>query len=381
MVQRLRVAALADGRYRRVAGWRDRIGDRLDSAADQVAVRFGLQLEVVAVVDWEATTGDLDTLLGELEESRPVETVDLVVAFTAAPPPRRARMPHLVRAAYAGRYVVARSQAAYFRASQTESLHHAEVRALIHGLAVVFGAVPDCPPSLMAQRATFEPLRRQHWRWSPLNLALVRAHATLDLRRPGRVPPDMANAALELLARSPGAVAKCEPRALADRKVLLGAVLKAANSAPPPVDDSVVRGLAALEAGDAAQAYALCDPVSARAPDGPAPECAGRAADALGRWPDAVRNLRAHLVHHADDEDAVLLLAKAVGRAGDDEAARALLRRYVAAHPDHVRARINLGVAHARLSEFDAARAAWERVLTADPGNADAAALLEQLPR
>ncbi len=380
VIQKLRVVALADARYRRVAGWRDRIGDRLDSVADQFAVRFGLQLEVLAVTEWAATGDDLDVLLASLEESGPHPRADLVMAFSAAPPPRRARMPHLVRAAYAGRYVVARSQTTYFRPAQTEALHHAEVRALMQGVALVFGAVPDCPPSLMATRASFRPLDPHHWRWTPLNLALIRAHSTLDLRRPGRVPADIAEAALDLLARSPGTTGRCEARALTARKTLLGAVLQAANTPEPLKDDTVELGRAALEAGNAARAFDLCDPVAARAPDGDAPLCAASAAEALERWPDAVRNLRAHLAHHPDDEPAVLRLAKAVGRDGDDEAARALLRRYVTAHPDHLRARLNLGVAHARLGEYDAARTAWQAVLGQDPDNVDARDLLGQLP-
>lgn len=381
VVQKLRVVALAGPRYRRVAGWRDRIGDRLDSVADQLAVRFGLQLEVVDVAEWTALDDGLDRLLTALEEAAPHPTADLVVGFTAAPPPRRARMQNLVRAEYAGRYVVARSQATYFRPSQTEALHHAEVRALLHGVALVFGAVPDCPPSLMARRASFAPLERRHWRWTPLNLGLVRAHATLDLRRPGKVPTDIAQAALELLAKTPGEAGRCEARAVTARKALLGAVLKAGQAPPPVKDDAVERGRAALAAGDAQAAYDLCDPVAARAPDGDAPLCAGHAAAALARWGDAVRNLRAHLAFHPDDESAVLRLAKAVGRDGDDEAARALLLRYVAAHPDHVRARLNLGVAHARLGDYDAARAAWQAVLGRDPENADARDLLARIPQ
>jgi tetratricopeptide (TPR) repeat protein len=203
----------------------------------------------------------------------------------------------------------------------------------------------------------------------------------LDLRRPGKVPADIAQVALDVLARSPADAGRCAPRALAARKLLLGEVLKAANAPEPVVQEGVIQGLAALEAGDPEKAFELCDPVSAANPKGPAALCAGRAAEALGRWPDAVRNLRAHLALHPADEDAVLLLAKCVGRAGDDEAARALLRRYVAAHPDHLRARTNLGVAHARLHEYQAARAAWNEVLRRSPENADALELLSHLPK
>jgi len=380
-VQRLRIAALADARYRRVAGWRDRIGDRLDSVADQLAVRVGLRLEVVTLAGWEATSGDLDTLVASLEAQRPEPTADLVVAFTAAPPPRRAKMSNLVRAPYAGRYVVARSQQAYFRAAQTEALHAAEVRALLHGVARVFGAVPECAPSLLAERASFEPTDAAHWRWSPLNLALVRAHATLDLRRPGRVPADIAQAALERLSAGSDGAARCESRAISQRKKLLGAVVQAAHATTsPPVDERIEAGRAALAKGDAAAAFDACAPIASRRPEGDASLCAGQAAARLARWADAVRNLRAHLAHHPGDEDAVLLLAKAVGRSGDDEAARALLQRYVAVHPLHMRARVNLGVAHARLGEYAAARSSWEAVLARDPDNADAKDLLSQLP-
>ena len=105
------------------------------------------------------------------------------------------------------------------------------------------------------------------------------------------------------------------------------------------------------------------------------------AAARTGRGPEAIRHLRAWLAHHPDDGEAVLLLAREVGKGGDDGAARALLARFVEAHPEHVQARINLGVAMARLGDLAGARQHWEVVLQKAPNNADARDLIEQLPR
>ncbi len=380
-VQRLRVVAVATPSYRRLPTWRARIGDRVDSAADLLAARFGIELHLARVASWDGEADDLDALLQAVSGAHP--DADLVMSFTAAPPPRRARMRDMVRALYAGRAVALRSQTTWFRPAETEAVHHAEVRALLQGVGTVFGALPDCPPSLMAERPSFEPLEPQNWRWSPLNLALVRIHATLDLRAPGKVPADIALRALEAI--SAAGAPRCEEDAVARRKVLLGAVVQAASAPEDPQQAKdaaeLARGQSALEAHRYAEALERCGAVAVRDPASGAARCAGFALEAQSRWDEAVAALRAHLAHHPDDEEAVLVLARAVGRAGDDGAARALLVRYVEAHPEHLRARVNLGVAHARLGDYEAARAQWQSVLERDPKNADALDLLSRLPR
>lgn len=383
--QRLRVVALADERFRRVPEHRARIGQRIDELSDQLAARVGLRLDLLAVEAWESRGVDhLEHLLVALEEAKPAIEADLVIAFTAAPPPRRTRMDDLVRSRYAGRYVVVRSLTPYFAAGDLERLHEAEVLALMHGVGHVFGALPVCGPAVMSTRADFRTGDRRAWRWSGFNLELMRIHATLDLRRGGgeRIPADIARRALGVLANPPRETA-CAAEALAQRRELLSAVVQAPPPqapAPPAEDGAIAAGLAALDSGNAEQAFALCEPIAAGDPTGDAPRCAGLAAVQLGRGEEAVRYLRAYLAHHPSDEDVVLHLAREVGRTGDDAAARALLERYVERHPGHLRARVNLGVAYARLGDYARARSQWEAVLTQEPEHADARDLLSKLP-
>ncbi len=377
------MVALAGPRYRAVPGWKARIGERIDEASDQLAARFGLGLELTRLGPWSSSTANLDALLIEVGEARPAPRADLVFVFTAAAPPKRTRTRHLVQSRYANRYVVARSQAAMFPPEAGELIHAAEVRALLHGVGRIFGALEVCAPAIMAE----QPGRRDRraYRWDPVNLALVRAHATLDLRREG-VPPDLAARAAAILATPSRGMQRCGGRGLeARRKVLaeVGVVAAQPKPAAPPPDEAAVAlaaGLSALESGDAKAAYALCAPIAERRP-ALAARCAGLAAESLGLREQAILHLRAHLAARPDDEDAVLRLAMQVGKGGDDGAARALLARYVAANPNHVKARVNLGVAWARLGDYVAARRQWEAVLALDPQHADAKALLRQLPK
>jgi len=398
-IQRLRAVALVDGRYRRIPNYDQRVGDRLDAVSDHLAARFGLPLDLLSVRPWTPPreTGEVEALLAEIEEADAAKPgglapeADLVIVFTAQPPPRRPKMQNLVRSRYAERFIVARSLTSLFPPEAVAALHQAEVVALLHGIGRVFGATPTCEGTIMADEPAFlgQPPPLDLGRWLPLNLALVRAHATLDLRHAGRgskIPGDIAARALELLASAPPAVERCAGPRLTEREALLRSVTKhrPAPEKPAPEANEAARrrvpgGLAALAAGDAARAFAACEPAAAMEPASDAARCAGLAADRLGRSRDAARYLRAWLAHHPGDEDVVLALARVIGRDGDDRAARALLEGFVSAHPKNVRARVNLGVASARLGDLDAARAQWEAVLRRDPGNADARELLDQL--
>ncbi len=387
-VQRLRVLVRVDDRYRAVPGHRDRIGEVVDSASDQLAARFGLHLDLVRIDTWApGAATEAPPLLDALEALPVPDDVDLVIGVSAAPPPRRARMDDLARARYLGRSVLLRSLTPYFSPAARRALHDAEVLALMHGVGRVFGALPTCGTGVMSDRLDFRRGDPTAWRWHPTNLALVRLHAALDLRRGAtRLPPDVARRAAATLEAAPAPLRSCGER-VTRRRALWAEVAggeqpePAAPPAAPTGSDAAVAGRAALTAGDAAGALALCEPVAARHPASEAARCAAEAAEAAGDEALAVRYWRAHLAHHPDDEDALLRLARLVGRAGDDGAARALLAAFVETHPDHLRARLNLGVALARLGDYAGARRQWQAILDRAPEHADARQLIEQLPR
>jgi hypothetical protein len=386
VVQRLRAVALADERYRLVPAYEARIGDRVDSAGDYMAASFGLPVELMRVQPWRPRTPheDLESLLADLEDDPALPAdADLVIAFTASAPPASARMDDVVLSRYAGRVVVVRSLTTLFEPAGQEALHRAEVLALLRGLGTVFGALPTCGDDVMADRPAFRLADPEAARagFGDLNLGLIRAHATLDLRTKGpRIPVDIARRAAELLAPGHGAVPACAADAIAARRALLAPLLASqAQKAAPPRDDAA-DGLAALEAGHADEALTQCAPVADRVPESQAARCAGLAAEKLGRSDVATRYLRAFLDHHQDDREALLALARIVGRSGDDAAARALLAGWVGRHADDADAWLNLGIAAARLGDYAGARQAWETVLRLAPDRADARDLLRRLP-
>jgi tetratricopeptide (TPR) repeat protein len=411
VVQRLRVIALADGRYRAIPQFEDRIRERLAGASDHMAAHFGLPLDLIGVEPWTAEVPDNDAerLLADLEATPSAlrADVDLVVGFTARPPPRRAGIRDVGRARYAGRALVARSLTPFFGVQQPEALHEAEVFSILHGLGTVLGALPSCGPRVMADRPLFrvDTDGGASWAvtgWSPLNQALVRAHARLPLRPSSgpRVPPNIAEAALQITRRAEPPERRCAGDTLDLREALLAeaaerAQTAAAPTSPPsrrdPLPPAVTEGLAALASDDPTRALRLCGPLAAERPETDASRCAGLAAEQLGDLPTAARYLRAWLSHQGEVQgpdpvrDPVLLaLARAVGRAGDDAAARALLAGYVQRNPDDARAHLNLGIAAARMGDYTAARAAWEqareRSSAGDALRGDAERLLEQLP-
>lgn len=413
-VRTLSVVALADDTWQRVPRFEARIAAVIGDASAHLAARFGLALELRRIAPWDPPPGDSAALLAELERRDPAPAADLVIAFTARPPPRRVRMPDLARSRYAGRSAVVHGLGRYFEAP--DARHAAEVRALLHAVGRVFGALPDCGEGVMAERPADRIVDPAAWRWGATNVALIEAHVGMPLRGPdtqgaqgGRVGAEAAAAARQALA-APGPDLRCDPVALDERRALLAAVMTAerrANEAAEGTgallaDDeegltqheadraAVERAEAALAADSAVvdptattatatAAFTTCAPIADRDP-ALAARCAGRAAEILGRHDDAIRYLRAWLSHHPDDEEALLRLAREVGRDGDDAAARALLEQAVAEHPEFDAARLNLGIARARLGDYPGARAAWEALLARDPEHAEARRLLDQLP-
>ncbi len=390
VVQRLRVVALADDAYRRLPNHEARIGDRVDASSDHLAALFGLPLDLRRVVPWTPSKAvfDLEGLLALVEEGEdPAPDADLILLFTAQPPPDAARMDDLVRSRYAGRMVVARSLTTLFEDGGGDALHRAEALALLHGIANVFGALPACGNHVMADRPAFRLADPEAGAagWTDLNLALVRAHATLDLRtRKGhrRLPADVARKAAALLAPDAPGLPACAADAVMARRLLLETSAAPLGPVPPkPGEADLASGLAALAAGRTEEALRRCAAAAEADPSSEASRCAGLAAEKLGRSDDGERHLRAWLLHHEGDRDATLALARLVGRNGDDAAARAVLAAWVDAHADDADAWLNLGIAHARLGDVAAARRAWETVLQLRPDDADGKKLLRQLPR
>ncbi len=384
-IRTLRVAVRYDSDLARSSDPRARLAPRLIAASAQLQATAGVALDVVGFQAWQPVRPrTTEALLSDLEAEAIPDGADLVVAFTSAPPPRRARVSDLVRSRYAGRHLVARTLAPLYP-RDPGGLHDAEVLTLLHGLGRILGALPACSPGVMAPTLGFG-LGPAAWRFSAVNAQLMRAHADLPFERAqGRVSAALAQQALSLITPLPEPL-RCERAATDRRRQILSAVIaarpaaEAPTPAPQPIPAGVTEGLAALAKGDAAAARALCEPLAGLHPETDASRCAGEAAIQLKDRPAAIRYLRAHLAHHPHDEAVVLLLAKEVGRAGDDGAARALLARFVDQNPSHLSARVNLGIAHARLGDLAAARAAWQAVLDQAPDHPDARQLLDQLP-
>ena len=428
--QQLRVIGRATPRYRRVPRYEARIGELIDSASDHLALRFGLSLDLVAIEPWDEAPAErsLERTLAALEEGtstltssssapKPVsraasrvadERSDVVIAFVAGAPPHRATLRDFSLSRYGGRHIVLRSLTPMFAPEAHEALHKAEVALLLNALGRVFGAIPTCPGTIMAE-ANLSPQsahRELATRgWGPLNLALIRLHASMDLTAQihggPRIPRDIARRALDQLA-SPGSDAtECAPQHLERRRQVLRAVVDGPAAdpsvrpkiepppAPGPSEPSaptpeqradIERGVRALAQGDAQSAYQQCAPIATLHPTSQASRCAGFAAEATGQPDNAVRFLRAYLSARPSDAKAVLHLARLLGRTGDDAAARALLQGHVGANPDHHKARLNLGIAYARTGDYAAARAQWEEVLRRNPADEDARQLLNGLP-
>lgn len=370
LVQRLTVIALADPRWQLLPEHRERIGERIDATSDQLLARVGVRLDLREIRPWPTAVNDIDAALDALEAADPAPGADLVVLFTATPLKGRADLAQLEGSRYTRPYAVIRSLTPYLGEAPVW-LHAAEVALVERAVARIHGALRICGAGVMGDGAGLLNRRRDAWTWHPRTLALVRAHARLT-RLQRKVPPDAARKALEAL-RPTG---PCDRVAVEARRQVLEAI---AEAAPPEDVDRLARGRAALEAGDARAALDLCGPVAERDP-AQAARCAGLAALAVDAPEDGIRFLRAHLAHHPADEQAVLALARAVGRQGDDAAARSLLARYVEQNPEHVEARLNLGVALARLGDYPGARRAWEKVLEIDPQHAGAQKMLSQLP-
>lgn len=396
LVRALTVVALADDTWQRVPDFEARIATAITHASAHLAAGFGLTLDLRRVAPWEPPPGDAAALLAALERSDPAPAADLVIAFTARPPPRRVRMPDLARSRYAGRHAVIHGLGRYF--DDPTARHAAEVRALLHAIGRIYGALPACGEGIMSDRPADRIVDPAAWRWGPTNTALIEAHATMPLHGPAgdgpRVGAEAAAAARQHLV-APGPDLRCDPVVIDERRALLAAVVTAAARADEPeaellsddpdgltqpeADRAAVTEAEALLPTDPRAAWTRCAPIADRQP-ALAAACAGRAAEALGRHEDAIRYLRAWISHHPDDEDALLRLAREVGRDGDDGAAAALLERALADHPDFHAARLNLGIARARLGDYAAARAAWQALLARDPDHAEARRLLDQLP-
>jgi tetratricopeptide (TPR) repeat protein len=369
----LHLALRFDDRYALVAGAERRARDAVAAAARALApVGLSLTVDSVAPFATDPDQPGAQRQLDALERGLGADTAaaDLVVLFAATPAPDSVRSEH-VAARYAGRAVFVRSMTLFFSPEDTSGLVAAETRLLLQGIATVFGALPFCTDPLLA--GSFPPTDALS-RFDARNEALIAAHRDLELRAGGgpRVPVHVARAAAALLAESTPRERRCAARAFADRQSVLNTVLSP-PPAPPPLPSAPPDETPEM-------AWQRCEPSARQSPGTPATRCAGLAALATGRIPDALRHLRVWIADHPEDVEAVLALARTVGRSGDDGAARAMLAEYVASHPDAVAVWLNLGVAEARLGRPAQARAAWQQVLALQPDHADARALLAKLP-
>lgn len=370
LTRRITVVALADPRWQLLPDHRERIGERIDAASDQLAARVGMPIELRTIQPWDTPVRTLPEALDALEESPVGADADLVILFTARALEGRATIDRLEASRYGGRHAVIRSLTPYLGETPLW-LHAAEVLLIERVVARMLGALPVCGQSVMGDGTGVLNRRVAAWQWHPRTLALMRAHAKVS-RKQRRLSAEGARAALDALI-STGA---CDRVAVDARRAVLEALAR-----PPQTRHAaqVEEGEALLAKGQAKVALGHCAPVAERMPE-VAAGCAGRASAALGDHEGAAHYLRAHLAHHPDDEAAVLLLAKAIGRTGDDAAARSLLSRYVAAHPTHVEARLNLGIACARLGDYAGAKAEWKAVLRLKPDHPAATRLLKQMP-
>lgn len=399
----LTAVVLVDGRQRKVPGHLALMRGRLSALSEAMTEQFGLALAEGGIVElptFDGPTETLDDTLVGLEgilgrQAAPLPQGDLYIAFVGDPPPARPTIRDMVASRYGGRIVVVRSLSAQFSPQEPERRLGAERVLMLRGVGRVFGALDACGPYIMGRQpplAWASPDRRPV-SWHPANRRLVEVHQALEFPRAGaqaRVPKEVAESAGTLLrARLPEAITRCDHATLDRRRALLARLAaaepeEATPPAPPPAapeaDPALAEGLAALDRGESARAFDLCNPVAERDPAGEAPRCAGLAAEALDRPEEAIPLLRAHLSHHPADDKVMLVLARLIGRNGDDGAARALLEGFVTRNPDSLKARLNLGVAYARLGRYDDARAQWQAVLSRDPENASARKLLEGLP-
>ena len=372
LTRSLTVIAYAGPRWQLLFNHRERIGNRIDAASDQLLARVGMRLDLREVRAWPTAVTDLQAGLDALEADKAGAEADLVFLFTAKPVDGRATIDRLEASRYMGRYAVIRSLTPYLDGDPVW-LQAAEVLLVERAVARIYGAMPVCAMAMMGDGSGMLTRRKRAWRWHPRTIALVKAHAQLDLKQ-RRLPREDARLALEGL-KPTGA---CDRAGVEVRR----GVLEALAAAPKPQvnTDAVVRaGETLLAAGNAEAAFERCAPIAEQKPDGAA-RCAGMAAVALNDRDSAVRYLRAHMAHHPNDETVVLALARAVGRDGDDGAARNLLAQYVEQNPDHLKARVNLGISMARLGDYRGAKAQWTQVLNREPGHLAATKLLAQMP-
>ncbi|MCK6569559.1 tetratricopeptide repeat protein [Myxococcota bacterium] len=370
----LRLAVRLDTQYALVAGAERRARETIDTASATLRAQAGLQLSVSSLERFAhgGPTTDVLRLLEAIERD-PAPEADLTVLFSAMPAPRPVRAEH-VGARDGGRAIVVRSLALYFDPADQTALAAAEAHLLLEGLGTALGALPLCGDPVMTGR--FPPPATPA-AFGPGNARLLSALAVpgglVDAAGGLRPGPDAIRAIRAVLAGLPEGERRCARLAIDRRDAVLAAAV-----APPPTPPPMAP---APPDETAAEAFVRCRAPADARPGGEAARCAGMAAYTLGRRDDAVRYLRGWLAAHDDDAEALLALARTVGRGGDDGAARGLLADFVARHPESVDVWLNLGVAEARLGRVDAARRAWQRVLELRPDHPEARALIGKLPR
>lgn len=361
---------------------RQRASALLAAVGDRLVNQFGLELQIKRFVPWEAPYPTLTAALEGLT-TRVDERTDLHFGFllTSAQSVRVASP--RVESRYLGPALVISPIALGGSARSRGARGAADIRALLQGIGTIFGALPACGDTVMSDDTHRKST--PSFQWGPTNARLIRLHSALDLARAreGGLPPDLAQRASKHLGQ-PGADLRCDRRGHLTRRLrvvaeILAPRIQAAAQAPSRPSTSISDGLAALAARDYRTALARCRPAAESDPTGPATTCAARAAEALGETTLAIRFYRAALANGRKETALRLALARLVGRAGDDAAARALLETCVTDDPGSVKAWLNLGVARARLGDLQGARRAWRTVIELAPDHREAKSLLRQL--
>lgn len=392
-----------DGHSTIIAGVESRLRADVQRASASLQAHFGFALEVGAVGQWTTPVGaeEIDALhdVAKADLAARPSPADLVLSYTAIPHRGPAREDEWMRAHYADRSIILRSHASRVDPALTEQLVNLEAFAIARAVGIIFGGLQLCGDAFMdpQSEARFSLPRPR-----ALTSALISAHLTLELMPDGELRPTetAARAALAVLRSIPERIRRCAGHTAQRRvDVLTDWVSRHSAAVSPEPDVSLsaaartasAEGQAALMAGDPVGALTKCRPAAERSPGSPAGRCAGLAAFHVGDFAEAARFLRAFLGESdraLADVDAELLLARALGRAGDDGAARALMVRLVKRHPKHVDTLMNLGIAEARLGRYRAARRAWEDVTrfgAASPSSPEAhreaLTLLSQLPK
>ncbi|MEE2643829.1 MAG: hypothetical protein VYD19_02740 [Myxococcota bacterium] len=315
----------------------------------------------------------------------------LWIGWTQQPPGSYAPLNELSYGVYGSPIIIMRSLDSYFsdwkrRPEYAQRLANAEQNLLLRRLVMTFGGIAGCgqpgqllsasPAHLLGQRRdrSRRPIPMRRLPLSSIERALLQLHLEAPLSFPPSLEAEVAERALALSLSS--SLQRCQNAA--DRLLLWGTVAYASDQslriareqgrlthrALAPLQ-ALAEGLEALSEGDFERAEVRCRAQAERLSISLAGRCAGIAAARLGKDQHAERYLRGWLSASAQDLEARLELALALGRQGNDAAAARQLTSCLAhgeASPLAGRILLNLGIAEARLGRYRSAERRWRAV-------------------